>query len=257
MATRLITPKQKQILLFLYKFRFLNSRQIQILIGHKTSRRIKGWLKDLTDKGYLGMKYEREKRSENTKPAIYYLTSKSVPILKDEEGCDFNFLKRFYREKGRKEQFIEHCLFIADFYLYLRSKKKEKEVLLFFTESYLQGFEYFQKIQPDAYLTLKQRGRTTRYLFNSFKPNTKARFIRNKIKAYLKYSRDYKWEAATDTPLPAILLSFPDETMRNHIFYYTRAKLSKSFDDKTKFFLTTKSTIQHPQYASDIWQKVE
>lgn len=42
-----ITPKQIEIILLLYKFRFLNTNQFKTLLKHKDIRRINSWLKDL------------------------------------------------------------------------------------------------------------------------------------------------------------------------------------------------------------------
>ena len=96
------TPKQLNILLLLYRFRFLNRIQIQKLLNHKDPRRINTWLKDLTGKTIIGRHYST-KLKENTKPAIYYLMTKSKSLLIDQNGVDNKLLlKRIYREKIRK-----------------------------------------------------------------------------------------------------------------------------------------------------------
>ena len=41
-----LTPKQQNILVLLYQYRFLNRIQIQTLMGHKDYRRINAWLAD-------------------------------------------------------------------------------------------------------------------------------------------------------------------------------------------------------------------
>jgi hypothetical protein len=53
------TPKQEQLIIYLYQFRFLNTHQFQKLFNHKDPHRIKQWLKDLTTKGYLQSDYKK------------------------------------------------------------------------------------------------------------------------------------------------------------------------------------------------------
>jgi hypothetical protein len=132
-----ITLKQKEILLYLYKFRFLTTNQIQKLLKHKEPQRTQSWLKDLTDKKYVNRHYDRKSFEDNTKPAIYYLDSKTRYILKAEKDLDFEKLEYIYSEKRRKEKFVNHCLFLVEVYLYLLSQKEGAEELKFFTKAEL------------------------------------------------------------------------------------------------------------------------
>jgi hypothetical protein len=76
-----LTPKQKEILVFLYRFRFLNRHHIQQILNHKDHRRINTWLKYLSKKNFLGRIYLK-KFGSITIPAIYYLKTKSREVLK-------------------------------------------------------------------------------------------------------------------------------------------------------------------------------
>ena len=48
-----ITKSQQYILFLFYKFRFLNTNQIQTLLNHKNQNYAQILLKDLKDKGYI------------------------------------------------------------------------------------------------------------------------------------------------------------------------------------------------------------
>ena len=112
-----VTPKQLEILLYLYRFRFLNRSHIQKLLHHKDPKTINVWLKNLTQKNVIGRHYST-KLKENTKPAIYFLVAKSRYLLIEEPGVDEKLLKkRIYREKTRSQRFVNHSLTLADFYL--------------------------------------------------------------------------------------------------------------------------------------------
>ncbi len=95
-----ITPKQFQILLLLYRFRFLDRTHIQRLLNHKDRKRINAWLKDLTNKNIISRKYS-QKLKENTKPAIYCLATKSRKLLLNHPDINEKILKRVYRDKTR------------------------------------------------------------------------------------------------------------------------------------------------------------
>ena len=76
-----ITNKQQEILLLIYKYRYLNRIQIQQLLNHKNKKNINTWLKDLTEKQYLNKIYSNNV-GENIKPAIYYASINAIRYYK-------------------------------------------------------------------------------------------------------------------------------------------------------------------------------
>ena len=112
-----ITPKQLEILLLLYRFRFLNRHQLQHFLNHKDPKRLNTWLKHLTTHNIIGRHYSTRLK-ENTKPAIYFLTTAKQIQTNITEPTVKNLLKRVYRENTAL-RLQEHCLFLADFYLLL------------------------------------------------------------------------------------------------------------------------------------------
>ena len=111
--TQSITPKQLEILLLLYRYRFLNRIQIQKFLEHKNDTRITAWLRDLNKNEYIGRIYSF-KLLENTNPAIYYLMTKSRNILKDQEYTTKIGLSHIYREHMRSVAFQNHWVSIGD-----------------------------------------------------------------------------------------------------------------------------------------------
>jgi hypothetical protein len=86
-----LTKTQKLILFLLYKFRFLTTYHLQTILNHKNPNRTQSWLKDLKEKGYIISMYQRNVRSENTKPSVLYLTPLARHILKKESKVPSNF----------------------------------------------------------------------------------------------------------------------------------------------------------------------
>lgn len=254
MIIKQISKKQKEILILLYRFRFLNTNQIQKLLNHKLPTRIQEWLKDLKDTGYIDTNYKRE-TSSNTRPAVYWLLPKARTVLKQEEDCSLKELDKVYKEGTRKEKFISRCLLIADIYLLFLSKKDRKENIQFFTKTELSRYDYFPDPLPDAYISVETKREATRYLLHYFDPYTPAFVLRNRVKSYIQYAESSKWEESTDTSFPLVLFVCPDESLKKHIYHHAKAKLEKEYHSKLSLFLTTKGAIQNG--SSDIWQEVE
>lgn len=158
-----INLKQIAILILLYRFRFLNTKQLQKLLSHKDPSTVQGWLADLVQKQYVYSNYDRTKFGKNTKPSVFHLLPKAIQILKEQEDCDEKLLKKIYGEGERSDGFINDCLFIADTYLKLKEQVSKTSEVHFSTKVDLNGYEYFPDPLPDAYIALKEKRKTNRY----------------------------------------------------------------------------------------------
>lgn len=127
----IITKKQEEIVGLIYRFRFINRKQLQRYLLHKDARRINEWLRDLVKKNYLGRIWTN-KILENTKPAIYYLNNNGIIWVRynggeeygREESLDIKYLKKFYEDKHASETFINHSVSIFEFYLQLKEYER-------------------------------------------------------------------------------------------------------------------------------------
>lgn len=251
-----VTPTQLQILLLIYKFRFISTKHIQVVLGHKNPVRILSWLKDLIEKKCVGRIYERKIFGENTKPAIYFLSTNGRSILKDHKDCDLNELKKVYKAKSRSQKFINRCLALSDIYIFFLSHKQKGEELFYFTKSNLGKFKHFPEF-IDSYIALKTQSNTKRYFLIFFDEYTPPFIMRKRIKEYIEYSESGTWEAKTDSSLPPIFLVFPNSRMQTHIYYYSQGVLKKTFNDKVTFYLSTKDKLAVNQISGAIWQVVK
>lgn len=252
-----LTKTQKLILFLLYKFRFLTTYHLQTILNHKNPHRTQSWLKDLKEKGYIVSMYQRNVRSENTKSSVLYLTPLARHILKKDSKVELKALSLIYKEKKRTKKFINHCLLLADIYLYFLSQKKKKEKLQFFTKTTLTGYEYFPKPMPDAYIAIKDEKKTRRYFLDLFDEYTPPFVYRKRIKQYLDYSVGGDWGANTNKTLfPIILFVCPNESARKHVYWYGKNVIEKSFEE-IHLYVTTIDTLKFSNGNTDIWQKVE
>lgn len=250
-----LTPRQKEILSYLYTFRFLNTNHFQKLFHHKDPHRIKEWLTDMTEKKYIARKLSRKTYEDNIKPAVYFLAAKAKHILKQQEECDPSVLERIYTEKNRTQKFIDHCFTLADIYLFFLSQKQPDEELDFFTQSELVKYDYFPDPLPSAYISVETKEETKRYFLDLFDEYTPAFVLRKRVKAYITYATKGKWEAYTNKPFPTILFVCQSERIKKHISIYTKALFDKAFEEKIELFLTTKTKILAGE-KKNLWEKV-
>jgi hypothetical protein len=249
-----ITKSQKQIILFLYKFRFTTTSQLQKHFNHKDSKRIKEWLKDLRQKKYITAVVDSK---DITKPYIYCLASLSRQVLKENKDISEDFLNRIYKEKNLTKTFKEHCLFLVDIYLFFLSQKDKNSKMAFCTPQDLESFDYLPK-DLDAYIAVETNGTIKRYfleLFDEYKDKTGV--IRYSFRKYVTYFEDGTWQANTNNnPLPSIFFVMASERRRAFVSHYGKAKLEKTFED-ISLYVTTQNIIRFSKQGQNIWQKVE
>lgn len=250
-----ITHKQLEILNLIYRFRFLNRTQIQTLLNHKYARRINTWLKDLTDKNILGRNYST-KLKENTKPAIYYLSTKSRKILLEQENTNEKILKRAYRDKNASTKLIDHCIFLASFYLLLKEQTfKDKQTLHFYTKTDLEDHTYLPYNRPDAYIALETTKQTKRYFLEIIDEGTPRFMLRKKISQYIEYFEEGIWKNRTLHDNPSFLFICPNQNIKDFLYKHIAQVLEEETSD-LQFFLSLKSEIQVAGITPATWQLV-
>lgn len=237
-----ITPKQLEILILLYRFRFLNRLQLQQLLHHKDTKRINSWLKDLTNKKIIGRHYSTRLK-ENTKPAIYFLMTKSKTFLTGKPNVDEKLLlKRIYREKIRSQKLIDHCILLANFYLDL-IKTTADEKIYFFTKTDLSTYYYLPFNRPDAYIAKEKDGTTKRYFLEIIDEGTPRFMIRKKIELYIEYYDANTWQKKTGYLFPIILFLCPNETIKEFLHKHLSQVMEEEVQAEIDFYLSTADKI--------------
>lgn len=252
-----LTSNQKQLLFYFYQFRFLHTQQIQKLFNHKDPRMVQIWLKDLKEKGYIQRQYFKDTFENHAKPAVYFLTLQARQFLKNNKNYNLDALDKLYKEKKRTESFIHNCLTLVDIYLYFVLNKKKAEKISFYTENQLLQYDSFPKEYPDAYIVVKTKGNTKRYFLELFEDYVTARVLQSRLKAYVQYADEGKWEDNADgEEFPMVLFVCPTENLSKHICYYAKALFEKTYEEPFSLFLTSKDIILNSENG-DVWRKVE
>lgn len=254
MKTIQITDKQLEILILLYRFRFLNRHHIQKMLHHKKHSLINSWLKDLTDKHIIGRIYS-EKLKDNTAPAIYHLHTKAISILKEQDTIDTTVLKKAYRDRTRSEKLREHCLLIADIYLkFEQSTDQANSKLEFYTRSQLTPQEYILKPAPDAYIGIVGKENTHRYFLEVIDSHVPRFAIKHRIKQYFEYYDEQTWQDTTQKPFPAIMIVCADEKISS-VTKLLENLITES-DTNLCIYITVSSQLKSPTSITSIWQQI-
>lgn len=259
-----ISPKQKEIIELIYKFRFIDRAQIQTILNHKDHKRINVWLKDLVAKRYLFRIYER-KIPFNIRPAIYYLAQNGVRDVGNHN---------LYREKYRSEKFKNRSLLIVNLYIDLLQKTRSLEALNFFqTKQNMWQYEKIIKPYPDVVFSLNKEPLDILEYLNKkkkLKPKRKGKkdilffleiieegvpryYLRYRVKKYIEY-----YDMDKSATRPTILFSLPNEQTKKFMHRFIRKTLDETlFEPNIKFYLTLTDWLQNKGILGEIWQRVK
>jgi len=239
-----ITPKQLEIILLLYKFRFLNTHQFKTLLKHKDIRRINSWLKDLNDKKIIFRIYSK-KIGENTKPAIYCLDSASKKIVQDHKEINKIFLSRVYKEKNRSKEFINHSLFISSLYLYfLKLAENNNSKFEFLTKTTLLN------LFTDAYLNINNK----KYLIEIWDKKEADFILRKRTKQLINHFVYGDFPKETDKDSPTILLICFNEKAKIYLNSFITQTLNEEGNFPLNFLISSLEIIKNEGLENIKWQ---
>lgn len=278
-----ITNKQQEIINLVFKFRFINRKQIQTILNHKDAKRINVWLKDMVEKQYLGRIYSN-KLLENTKPAIYYLKSNGILYVRYNMGgnygadedyeFEFKHIKKFYEDKNASETFINHSVTICDFYIQFKEYEKTKKNLTYeyATKTELMAqyqisddLEEIREYLPDVHI---ERIKETEKEYNSktffldlIDPHVPRYALRYKVKQYIKLFVSKDWEYrfdGSDSKFPGILIFLPNEKVQKFLSKYIQKELDDTYEDidDMVFRLTTTHKALTIGVLKEIWEVI-
>jgi len=246
-----ITNKQKTILYLLYKFRFQNRTQIQTLLNHKRHNRINAWLKDLTDKNYIGQKLDTESKINNL-PAIYYLKKNGMQFVKTQDYAEKSYIAKLYQEDTRSDKFIENCVLIADIYIDLLKKYGTKEGFTFYTRSEYSLDGIIKEIFP---FFVFRKGKTKQYLVTEIFPEKPRFFILNRINQYVTFFTKGDWVKQEQSPI--ILFICPNNEIEEYVTKKVKLVCRDEQIEYLTFQTTTKEQIKQLGATGDVWSEVE
>ena len=190
MVLQHITNKQKEIILLLYRFRFLNRIQIQTLLHNKDHKNINNWLKDLTTKNYIARTYDKT-HQKNTTPGIFFVSANGFKYLKFQDGVDLILLKKFRQEKRRSERFIEKSILVADIYLKLLSEESLKNRdFKFYSQQDFPGKGLIRELHPDFAYVYRVDKELEHFVGEVFSDKMPRYLIKSRVNKFMEYFGD-------------------------------------------------------------------
>lgn len=248
-----LKDKQTEILLNLYRFRFLNRNQIQKLLNHKKHNRIIKWLNELTKEKYVNCEFERK---FGAIPSVYCLGTKARKELKKRKYVEEKLLERVYQEKNSSSEFKTHCMAIAEIYLSLLDlTKKHNAKLIFYTTVDLTDMKYLVLPHPDAYFSIQQKEFTKRYFLDVFNLNASEKWLFKRVKQYFKYYEEDYWQDHNKNPFPEIIFVCLDEKTKKTLIKIIKKSLND--EENLNFSVTTMENIKSKGISKDVLYKVE
>jgi hypothetical protein len=214
--TSKLKDRQLEILMLLYRFRFLNRIQIQKLLNHKNHTLVIHWLNELVKTKHIVSEF---KRQLGNIPSVYFLGTNGRKELLKKDGVIQKLLKRVYQEKKASQDFRRHCMVVADIYLSLIDlTKKHDAKLSFYTTVDLTDMKYLPLPHPDVFFSIQQKEITKRYFLDVFNPYASEKWLFKRVKQYFKYYEDDYWQDHNENPFPEIIfVCFDEKTKKNLI----------------------------------------
>ncbi len=249
-----ITPTQHKILLYLYRFRFLNRIQIQQLLHHKDYKTVNLWLKDLTAKTYISRIYHTS-FPENTKPAIYFLAAISIKLLRAEHVYPEQTLRNLYRESSRSKDFIAHSQLIANLYLDLESRQEGYVTHVSRDYAAIIGSDALAELAPDMYVSQLGKGKA-RSFFVELLGDAPAARLNKRIRAYCDSFQYGEWAEETGTPFPTVCLVCRTSRVLGHTAQYARKLVREIEDSDLKIRITSWEKAATSGLAGKIWEEI-
>jgi len=248
-----ITDKQKAIIKFIYRFRFLKRSQIQKLLNHKDYKTINTWIKDLIEKEYI-----QSRKIGHPYKVAYSLDSSGINYLKQNLKYDAKLLQKYYRESERSLSFVADNILIADIYLDLSGKDSPKAKFGINIISDYPSHIYSDlllALKPHAYITQTTTDEAKEYFIELISDQPKER-LRQRIKNYLYFYQGMEWQEETGRDFPTILIICPNEEVLEYIKSYTKRKLYQFDEARPIIHISTREQINLAGITGDIWKEI-
>jgi DNA-binding MarR family transcriptional regulator len=256
---RPLNSQQIDVLAWLFKFRFSTSKQIAESLGRSQNsyKGIQKKLQILEEQELIAKRYDKSYKLQG-RAAEYCLTPKGARWLEQARPNTTNqwAAKSLYKNKSVSQDFIIHCLNIADAALKLQAVYGDK--LKIFTKSVLIAYDYFPTWPPDLLLSLQssRSKERLRYFFDVW-DGTKPFFISvRKARNYLNYADEGDWP--DDEVFPAVLAICEDSKTQKKLNRQIKHFLSDSYVDETVFATTTQERLANQNWPNErIWLRIE
>ncbi len=188
------------------------------------------------------------------KAAEYYLSSKGITYLRDEQQLDKKVLHSFYKNKSVAQSFIDHNLDGAAVCVALR--KSYPNTFEIFTKQEIAEYAYFPKVRPDIYLDRVTYADDieNEYMLEVFSESTQLWVVRKRVLALIEHFDSGEWDEAK-TDYPSILLVLATKNAEKSLQAFVAKTLDDTGIDNLAVYTTTMEALNGSDVA--IWTDVQ
>lgn len=262
-----ISKQQLQILEFIYGYRFVSTKHVQLLLGKSQIQQAQQRLNTLLAKEYIGRKFSSTDRLTG-KYASYYLMPKGIQLLK--YYGDAKVLRNMYKDRTASERFIAHCLSLGD--LHADLVRIYGDNLRFWTKSRLvlddfafydnpdngHSYDCFPQPLPDAYLEVyDDKFNGSDFLMEVWHDNVPFFVYRNRIKYYMEYVDDGTWKDSVGSELPTVLLVCESPTLQRRVQRFLKKLADEIDNDELQFLVTNRAQLAVAEPEATIWTEYD
>lgn len=245
---------QKDILLALYKFRFVTRDLIIEYQGHKSKTYTYYRLENLVEQSYIGRKFDNFDKISR-RPVVYYILPKGIGSLKQQPNLNKSVINTMYKDRGTSQEFIDRCLTIFDIYNKLNQLYGNR--LNFYSKSELSEYDYFLKPLSDAYFTIENKKTSSQHFLLELLSSDKPVFAhRKRIEHHLDHYEFGDWEEIGEE-YPLLLLVCETSRLERRL----QQVIANLFDRRgveevSVFTTTTKALLSAQSTREPIWSDV-
>jgi len=247
------TRKQLELLLLLYKFRFLTVELLTQITDVDSANSIRERLAMLVKQGWVGRRYGKSYRKDN-RHAEYYLLNDGIAALREVPNCDPKTLHNLYKDKTAAPSTIAQRLAIARTYSLFRG-----EQVRFLTQSQLASFKGLPNPPPNALLSVKT-GKGSRYFFVEVLLASEPYFValHRRIKRYIEYAESGDWEIEQkNVALPTVLVICDTPALQKRLTKRMSKLIEASWNDDLKLYSASLEVIAKQGQEGKIWQPMD
>ncbi len=234
-STKTYKLKQRHIdiLLLLYRFRFLTRQQCQTLLHHKHHRKVSAWLTELVDLTMI----KKHDRLSVIDAAVYSLNTEGRKYLKERKLVKNPAeLDRVWRESSYSHVFREKCIELANFYIQL--ERETGGVARYWAKTDLAIIDGLIRPLPDAYFIIGAK----RYFLDLFAV-APGKVLRARVDRYADFCADGDWQERTKTAFPEIIILCPSQSAAKSLRRYIREEYSDAPD--LHFLVSSDRTLSY------------
>ncbi|OGL21766.1 hypothetical protein A2707_00205 [Candidatus Saccharibacteria bacterium RIFCSPHIGHO2_01_FULL_45_15] len=214
-----LTKKQQDLLMLVYRFRFVTTPQIAELAGQNYLQTANERLNHLVPLGYLAKRHNASYRLAH-RPAEYYATTKCVKLFRGIiDGHSERELKQLFVRAKVSERFVKRSVVIFSIYLQLRRTYGDRLRYSSKPELNIDSYGYFPQPLPDGFFIVKAETKEDKdqYFFIEYFDDAVSIGIHGRqINKYIRYKEDGEWEN-TGADFPTILIVCESEAMRPRV----------------------------------------